>query len=361
MKDSDPEKWIYREHTRVKHEILEKYLKSWVTIMGKYHKRICYFDGFAGRGEYEGGFPGSPVIAMHVGNDLKDYVEEMVCFFIERDADNFKNLKTVTSKEQKSCPHCKIHNIHGEFGTVIGDIIEYVGEKLAPSFFFVDPFGFRGVPFKLIKDILSIQRTEVFITFMYRDIGRFLRSVNVEEAFDELFGTDRWREILKQVLKGLQREHALRDFYITQLQEDAGVRFVWPFRVCMTEKLHTLYYLIYATNNFKGLFVMKGVMYNQGAEGTFAYMGPGDFIAKRQRILFANDIPTLKEFLIRCFKGQTLTYIEIEEKTYLETRFIDKHYREALKELEKEGKVKINRISSKKSGLKGNDIITFLY
>ena len=360
MKDSDPEKWIYREHTRVKHEILEKYLKGWVTIMGKYHKRICYFDGFAGRGEYEGGFPGSPVITMRVGNDLKEYVEEMVCFFIERDRDNFENLEVVTEKEKKECPHCKIYNIHGEFATVIEGLIKNVGPKLAPSFFFIDPFGFKGIPFKLIKDILSIPRTEVFITFMYRDIGRFLIIDNVEEVFDDLFGTEKWREILKEDFKGVKREHALRDLYINQLRKEANVKFIWPFRVSMTEKLHTLYYLLYGTNNFKGLFVMKGVMYNQGAEGTFAYMGPGDFIAKQQMILFADDIPSFKEFLVGRFKGQTLPYIEIEEKTYLETRFIDKHYREALKELEKEGKVEINQISSKRSGLKGNDRITFL-
>lgn len=360
MKDSDPEKWIYREHTRVKHEILEKYLRGWVPILGKYHKRICYFDGFAGRGEYEGGFPGSPVIAMQVGNDLREYVEEMVCFFIERDRDNFKNLEVVTEKEKKNCPHCKIHNIHAEFAAVIEGIIENVGAKLAPSFFFVDPFGFKGVPFKLIKEILSISRTEVFITFMYRDIARFLRSDNVEEIFDELFGTTIWRGILKRNLAGLEREHVLRDLYITQLREQAAVRFVFPFRVCMPEKSQTLYYLIHATNNFKGLFLMKGIMYNQGAEGTFAYLGPGDFIAKHQTILFADDTPSLKKFLVQRFKGETLSYEDIEEKTYLETRFVDKHYREALKELEKEGKLKINRISSKRSGLKGSDRITFL-
>jgi three-Cys-motif partner protein len=360
MKDSDPEKWVYREHTRVKHEILEKYLRGWVPILGSVHKRICYFDGFAGRGEYEGGFPGSPVIAMRVGNDLKSYIKEMVCVFIERDPDNFENLKAVTLSEESKCPHCKIQNIHGEFAGVITEIIKDVGAKLAPSFFFVDPFGFKGVPFNLIREILSIPRTEVFITFMYRDIGRFLSSDNVEEIFDELFGTTTWRQILERNGGGLEREHTLRDLYITQLREQAGVKFVFPFRVCMAEKSQTLYYLIHATNNFKGLFLMKGIMYNQGAEGNFAYLGPDDFVAKHQKILFAEDTPSFKKFLVQRFKGQTLSYDEIEEKSYLETRFIDKHYREALKELEKEGKIKINRISSKRSGLKGSDRITFL-
>jgi len=85
-----------------------------------------------------------------------------------------------------------------------------------------------------------------------------------------------------------------------------------------------------------------------------------DFVAKHQKILFAEDTPSLKRFLVQRFKGQTLSCEDIEEETYLETRFIDKHYREALKELEMEGKVNIDRISSKKSGLKGNDRITFV-
>ena len=64
-----------------------------------------------------------------------------------------------------------------------------VGAKLAPSVFFVDPFGFGGVPFEVIKDILSIPRTEVFITFMYCDINRFLESPAAQAALNELFGT----------------------------------------------------------------------------------------------------------------------------------------------------------------------------
>jgi three-Cys-motif partner protein len=297
---------------------------------------------------------------MRIGNDLKNYIEEMVCVFIERDPDNFENLKTVTLREGEKCPHCKIENINGEFAGVIMEIIKDVGAKLAPSFFFVDPFGFKGVPFNLIREILSIPRTEVFITFMYRDIGRFLSSGNIEEIFDELFGTRDWRAVLKRNLEGSEREHALRDLYITQLREQAGVKFVFPFRVCMAERTQTLYYLIHATNNFRGLFLMKGIMYNQGAGGTFAYLGPEDYIAKHQTILFADDIPSLKKFLFQRFKRETLSYEDIEERTYLETCFIDKHYRETLKELEKEGKIKVNRISSKRSGLKGNDRITFL-
>lgn len=47
-KNSDIRKWEYREHTRVKHELLRKYLYAWIIKLGKFHRRIVFFDGFAG-------------------------------------------------------------------------------------------------------------------------------------------------------------------------------------------------------------------------------------------------------------------------------------------------------------------------
>jgi len=69
-KDSAPEKWIYREHTKVKHAILQGYLGGWLPILGSYHQNICYFDCFSGRGEYQDGSPGSPVIALRIAMTL---------------------------------------------------------------------------------------------------------------------------------------------------------------------------------------------------------------------------------------------------------------------------------------------------
>src|SRR4030043_186638 len=36
--------WEYKEHTKVKHILLEKYLAAWIPILGKYNQKICYFD-----------------------------------------------------------------------------------------------------------------------------------------------------------------------------------------------------------------------------------------------------------------------------------------------------------------------------
>jgi three-Cys-motif partner protein len=360
--DSSPEKWVYREHTRVKHELLEKYLRGWMPILGRYHPRIVYFDGFAGRGEYTDGSIGSPIIAMRVAADVQkqfSYPKEVVCINIEKNRDNFENLEKCVEAEKLKCPGVEVINVCSEFAHEVSGIREKVGGRLAPSFFFIDPFGFGGVPFSIVKEVLSIARTEVFFTFMTRDVSRFLESVAHQAVYDELFGTKEWCSI-SQKYSGTQREYELLKLYRRQLHQAANVKYTWPFNVRMTEQRRTIYYLIHATNNFKGLKLMKDIMYNQGAEGIFSYLGPEEELyGKKQRRLFEFNNDTFKQFLLERFKGQRLTYDEVMEKSYMDTPFVDKNYRKALKDLEDEGRIRVRRVTSKERGLSEEDLISF--
>jgi len=230
---------------------------------------------------------------------------------------------------------------------------------LMPSFFFVDPFGFSGVPFRVIQKILSNPKTEVFFTLMTRDINRFLTVDHAEKYLDELFGTTEW----KKIQSATKPEVALINFYREQLHVSAKAKYSLAFRVCMSEIAQTVYYLIHVTNNFKGHNIMKSIMSHQSADGNFAYLGPNDVAEKSQVKLFnINDINDLKNCLIERFKGKTIAYNMIHEKIcepwYSEPPFIDKHYQDAIKELEKEKKVTING-KGPRGGL-NNSQVTFL-
>lgn len=369
IENSALEKWEYREHTNVKHILLRKYLKVWIPILGRWNDKICYFDGFAGRGEYIDGTLGSPLIALEVADGLSRYFGKLNCYFIEKDPENFSNLENVLEREKTKIQHLEKIDIlkeNDEFANVISGIFEHLqreGTILAPSFFFIDPFGFSGIPFSVVEKILRNPKTEVFFTFMVRDMARFLELPELEETFTKLFGTNKWKNILKLPSK---RELSLIDLYREQLHEVANVKYSWPFRVCTSEKVQTLYYLLHVTNNLKGHYIMKNVMCNQSAEGNFAYLGPDDIAARSQMRLFdVHNIQDLKEFLLERFEGKSLSYEEIQEEVctpwYTEPPYIDKHYREALKELESEEKVDIQRITSATNrGLSGQDLIKFI-
>jgi len=370
MKDSALEKWEYKEHTRVKHILLSKYLKVWITALGKYNPKICYFDGFAGRGEYTDRTLGSPLIALKLADALSEYFTKLICYFVEKDNNNFENLTKVLEREKPNIKNwqkkIEVQKENDEFANVVERIF---GEKkegyiLVPSFFFIDPFGFGGIPFQVVTKILMNPKTEVFFTFMGRDIARFLQLTELADTFNNLFGTSKWKDIVIS-LQGQKREIALINLYREQLHEVANVKYSWPFRVCTSEKVQTLYYLLHVTNNYKGHKIMKEIMANQSAQGNFAYLGPQDITARFQMRLFdASDVEQLREYLLKRFSGRKIGYDRIQEEVCTpwnsEPPYIDKQYREALGKVESEGKVRINRITSRTSkGLSGNDEITF--
>lgn len=364
-KDSALEKWQYREHTRVKHILLEKYLSAWIPILGRWNAEICYFDGFAGRGEYADGTLGSPIIALKVADGLSRHFDKLICFFVEKDENNFTNLEQVLAREKPkiiSRQKIDIAIENDEFANVIGRIFEHLEKEkniLVPSFFFVDPFGFSGIPFAVIQKILSKPKTEVFFTFMVRDMSRFIEHPQLRKTFTELFGAEEW----KNVLQLSDREKALIELYRKQLHDVAGVEYSWHFRICESEELRTLYYLIHASNNIKGHYIMKGIMFNQSALGSFAYLGPEDISERSQMRLFdVHDIGELKKYLLEKFKSENLTYTDVLEKVchpwYSEPPFIKKHFRKALEELGNEEKIKIGG-KGPRGGFKKLTTITF--
>ncbi len=151
--------WDIEPHTKAKHEILERYLDAWFPILATYNQRIVYIDGFCGPGRYKGGEDGSPIIAIkkalnHFGR-LQN--REISFIFIDERKDRIDHLKSeIASMNIPS--NFSIYTEVSEFEKTVGQILNDLKSKnlnLAPTFAFVDPFGFKGVPFTLVKELLS--------------------------------------------------------------------------------------------------------------------------------------------------------------------------------------------------------------
>lgn len=56
--------WPLEPHTAAKHALLKNYLGAWFPILASARGRVVFLDGFAGPGHYDGGEPGSPIIAL---------------------------------------------------------------------------------------------------------------------------------------------------------------------------------------------------------------------------------------------------------------------------------------------------------
>ena len=162
--------WDLEPHTQAKHELLKRYLQAWMVILsqGRFPE-ILYIDGFAGPGEYAGGEAGSPIIALDTALGFKPPLTAKVHFlFVEKDDTRADHLRKQVA----------LRALPANFSVIVegGITFEAAFEKrysefvrngrLMPTFAFIDPFGWTGAPFSLVKKILAQRSCEVFVNFM---------------------------------------------------------------------------------------------------------------------------------------------------------------------------------------------------
>lgn len=112
--------WEYKEQTRIKHAILSNYLTRWMAILGRPRggttRRLHFVDSHAGRARYEGGEPGSPILAMEVGEALHRHYKGAVsleCHNVERDPFNFASLRWQVEVAKQDFPSVEVRNYEG--------------------------------------------------------------------------------------------------------------------------------------------------------------------------------------------------------------------------------------------------------
>ena len=367
MSDDTDTTWEIKPHTQAKHEILRRYLGAWFPILSKWEKRIIYLDGFAGPCVYEGGEDGSPVIALQtaVTHVLSSQLAntEIFFFFIEKDQNRAKKLKEVLNNKFPKLPKNINYTVEGsEFAPTfeqVLDLLDKQDRKLAPTFAFIDPFGFSGLPMQLIARLLNCDKCEVFITFMSGFVKRFLDELR-EPVLTELFGTDEWKKA-REISVPVEKETFLLSLYERQLQKLGGAPFVRSFGM-IGEQNQIIYYLVFATKHLKGLEVMKNAMWKVDRTGSYKF---SDITGFKQSFLidYENEpswVPNAAYAIYLRFKGKRVLDKAVYQFLIAETAFPKR--KAPLYYLAEESPPKIINVwrpSKSKRGFPDGCIITF--
>jgi len=323
--------WTLDPHTVAKHEILRLYLQAWFPILNSFHQRVIYVDGFCGPGRYKGGEPGSPIIVLNLAaSHIKALTGDIFFWFIDADKDRIEHLK----KELAGLTlpnNFKVTPSHSRFDEKLQQLLDRIDQRnaqLAPTFIFIDPFGFSGVPYPLVKRALEKPHCEVLITFMVDSINRWIDHPveNVRRHIAEIFGTP---EVFNINRTAPNRIDQLRDLYQRQLEMSA--KFVRHFE--MRDRNNRVQYLLFfATNHRLGHKKMKEAMWSVDPEGDFRFSDATDL---SQNVLFGVDqTELLWPMLRRQFAGTEVDTRKIREFVEDHTAFLDKHMKATLKEHE---------------------------
>jgi three-Cys-motif partner protein len=335
--------WALDPHTRAKHQILRRYLDAWTPILSSGNfPTIAYVDGFAGPGLYSGGEDGSPIIALKAALQYQTKIKAKLLFlFIEKDADRASKLEElVTALSLPSNFRAKVvgeKTFEQGFQEHLLDFYKKQNRPIPPTFAFIDPFGWTGVPFDLVKEILANPSCEVFINFMFEEINRFIGHPDQDKNFDALFGTGDWRQ-MDTLVGPKARKQFLHGLYLRQLRSTAGAKYVRSFEMRNDNDV-TDYFLFFATNSPKGMAKMKEAMWKVDQSGEFRF---SDATNPGQTLLFSPqpDFAALQRAIHGRFTGTETTVAAVEDFVLAETPYRETHYKkQVLAVLERDGKV----------------------
>lgn len=339
------------EQTMGKHIVLRAYLGAWMGILGQRVDRMVFIDGFAGPGEYEGGEPGSPLIALdvferHIATDK--FRAKPTFLFLEEHQRRHENLiRLVAPYIQRLGSRAQIQVETGRFDTTLGRLLDQLDSsklRLAPSFVMVDPFGVSHLPMSLTERILRNPSAEVFVSFMYESINRHRGQPEFEPHLNELFGTPDWRE-MDTIPDSSRRKDFVLQLYEKQLRV-AGAKFV--SRVELWDGNRFIYAIYFATKHALGCDRMKAAIWKADPSGSYQFRR--EYYG--QQLIFGPDFNLLKRQLRMEFGGQE--YVPIETiAAWIQTDatlFHSGQLKKALKEMEAEATIQVDSNSRPRRG-----------
>lgn len=335
--------WDAEPHTIAKISILQDYLLPWFQILGrtKRNQDLLYIDGFAGPGQYTNYSKGSPVAALVAAKEALSITGNywvagnIHCAFIEPDKKRFAHL-TQTIQPFETDPRIKIHLYNSSFINGLSRLkidVPSLFDNQYPRFIFVDPFGATGVPFQIVRELLSSRCSEVLINLDADGIVRIHRADEAADAavlLNDIFGSDIWKAVLSERLSFDALCYRVLDLYKKLLRDLPQVKYVFPFE--MRAKANTLnYFLVFAAQHYLGLEKMKESMKRIDQSGAYCF---SDANIDQQRLFRFDDVPTYSKLLYEYYKGKSASYEELRDYALNDTPFINP--KAMLKQLEQD-------------------------
>ena len=328
--------WEYEPQTKKKHEIFKDYLEKWIWIKGVYGP-INYFDCFGGCGKYvdEKGneFFGSPILAAQlIIDNIEKRKRTVGLVIIEKEKKYLDNLNKLFHKlNLKINPEFKL----GNFDIVINTLLDE-HKNLAPTLFFIDPFGFSDIKLETIKKIMSRKGSEIVLNFMFNSVSRFLEIEKNEESLNDLFGSDEWKNCFEK--EGLCREKEIIGLLNKRLQDVA--KYVTYFKFSFGNMNRTYYYIFHLTNHEKGCNIFKSCVRKYC--GGFEFKGK---LHSQQNLYdFTNEIEeSIKKILMTSYNQREISFLQIFKEKIHKIKGTEGDLKRALISLENANKIEIKR------------------
>lgn len=263
---------ILHVHSLAKHDILRAYLGRYVNVLAadvrSERLRLTLVDGFSGGGLYRHELTrkeisGSPLIFLEATREAeaevrvrreqvggKPFVLDAHYLFVERDPQTRDYLRhLLIERGYRDLLDNKIHLFDGTFAGRAAEMIQFIQNKrgVGRSIFLLDQYGYKDVPFGLLRQIFStLPKAEVILTFAVDALCDYLgdnrQSVQLLQDMD-LVGDIDLGDFAKT--KGASdRRFFIQSKLSPVMQKQSGAKFFTPFFIVSRES-NREYWLIH--------------------------------------------------------------------------------------------------------------------
>jgi three-Cys-motif partner protein len=343
------------DQSEVKARIIQKYFYAWANVVSPSAKqregKIAYIDLYAGPGRYKDGAASTPLLVLEHAIGDPSLREMLVTLFNDADQNHTATLQAEIDAipgidKLKFAPQVNCNEVGADAEKFFNET------KLIPSFSFVDPFGYKGLSLKIVNGVIKDWGCDCVFFFNYGRINAGITNKKVEPHMEALFGADRAQKLrILLADKSPDQREALILEELSDAIRSMGGEYVLPFRFKRGKR--TSHSLIFVSKHFKGYEIMKDIMVRESSTddqgvASFAY-SPADASTP---LLFslAQPFDKLLEGLPKEFAGESLTMLGVYKQHSVDTPYIKKNYKAALRTLEIEGKLTADPPLSKRPG-----------
>jgi len=341
--------------SRIKATIVRDYFWAWAKVILPSVKRrggrIAYVDLFAGKGRYKDGTKSTPLLVLESAIRDADMCGHLVTLFNDADKDSANALM----REIEAVPGIRNLKYKPQVeAEEVGDKIVgmFENKNLVPTFFFVDPWGYKGLSLGLINSVLKNWGCDCVFFFNYNRVNMGLGNDIVEQHINVLFGPERADRLRRKLaeLPSHEREVTIVEALIEALR-DLGANYVLPFCFKDENGTRTSHHLVFATKHPLGYRIMKEIMAKYSSEEHQGVASLGYCPASQiHPMLFELNRPLddLEDMLLDEFAGQTLTTEEIYNRHNVERPYTMKNYKAVLLGMEARALIETNPPSKKR-------------
>lgn len=264
----------------VKDELLRCYFMPYVSKILRTYRPLVYVDCFAGKGKFDDGNPGSPLIALEV----IDKCQESTSMKSTKIEATFIDLNYADDLRNNLNNYPWVNIISGKYEDNLANVLQ--GKERCNVFLYIDPYGIKALKCSIFDELSRKHFNSIELLINMNSFG-FIReachtlgtSFDDKAIFDDLVeydpskmdkssesigelnaiaGGDYWQDIINQykagIIDGYEAEAKFSEQYCQRLRQSYKYVLNMPLRIKKGQR--PKYRLVHATNHRDGCLLM---------------------------------------------------------------------------------------------------------